>query len=97
MLPEYNVLSDSSENFNHDSTRALDSMVSPENLSYNKNVSIFLLTFLMREKKLLPCFAVNDSYRQKLQQKSNISDHPLLSMHKTQSVSVAESRQHIQL
>lgn len=51
MLPEYNVLSDSSENFNHDNTRAYDSMVSPENLSYNKNVSIFLLTFLSGERK----------------------------------------------
>lgn len=55
MLPEYNVLFDSSENFNHDSTRAYDSMVSPGNLSYNKNVSIFLLTFLAGgKKKLLP-------------------------------------------
>lgn len=49
MLPEY-----SSENFNHDSTRAYDSMLSPGNLSYNKNVSIFLLTFLVGEKKATP-------------------------------------------
>lgn len=53
-LPEYNVLSDSSENFNHDSSRAHDSMVSPGNLSYNKNVSVFLLTFLAGGKKATP-------------------------------------------
>lgn len=51
MLPEYNVLSESSENFNHDNSRAYDSMVSPGNLSCNKNVSIFLLTFLAGERK----------------------------------------------
>lgn len=74
-------------------------MVSSGNLSYNKNVSIFLLTFLAGERKATSViyFAVNYSSREKLQQKRNISDHLLLSIHKIQSVSVAESLQHIQL
>lgn len=48
------MLSDINEDFNYESTRAHDSMVSPVNLSYNKNVSVFLLTFLVGQKVFYP-------------------------------------------
>lgn len=92
------MLSDSSEEVNCDSTGAYNSMVTALKMhpTIKSSISFYIVIF-SGKKKLFPWFAVNYSSGQKLHQKRNISDHPLLSIHKIKSVSVAESLQHIQL